>query len=76
MNISGVSDAFFGIVQTRNQFPILFDIVFPAQFQSWLDALAVISLDMYAVCAQHSTAFACAAMICFGIFLRHGVHCM
>jgi hypothetical protein len=25
----------------------LFDIVFPAVFQSWLDALAVISLDMY-----------------------------
>ena len=42
MHISGVSDAFCFV-----QFPVIFDIVFPEIFQSWLDALAVISLDMY-----------------------------
>jgi hypothetical protein len=29
-------------------FPLLFDIAFPALFQDWLDALAVLSLDLYA----------------------------
>ena len=32
---------------------MLFDIVFPAVFQSWLDALAVISLDMYTFVGIH-----------------------
>ena len=26
---------------------VLFDIAFPAIFQSWLDALSVLSLDLY-----------------------------
>ena len=36
--------------QILTQFPVLFDIVFPQVFQDWLDALAVISLDV-----SHST---------------------
>ena len=35
------------------QFPVLFDIVFPAVFQTWLDALAVLSLDMYTFVGIH-----------------------
>ena len=40
--------------QILTQFPVLFDIVFPKIFQSWLDALAVLSLDMYTVCPNLS----------------------
>ena len=32
---------------------MLFDIVFPAVFQTWLDALAVLSLDMYTFVGIH-----------------------
>ena len=32
--------------QILTQFPVLFDIVFPSIFQDWLDALAVLSLDI------------------------------
>jgi hypothetical protein len=28
-------------------FPLLFDIAFPVLFQDWLDALAVLSLDLW-----------------------------
>ena len=48
--------------QILTQFPILFDIVFPLSFQSWLDSLAVISLDLYTFvgihCAGKGLAFA------------------
>ena len=42
--------------QILTQFPILFDIVFPLSFQSWLDSLAVISLDLYTFVGIHCAA--------------------
>ena len=34
----------------------MFDIVFPLSFQSWLDSLAVISLDLYTFVGIHCAA--------------------
>jgi hypothetical protein len=33
--------------QILTQFPVLYEISFPSIFQSWLDALSVLSLDLY-----------------------------
>jgi hypothetical protein len=41
----------------------LFDIVFPLSFQSWLDALAVISLDLYTFVGIHCAAQASACAL-------------
>ena len=49
--------------QILTQFPILFDIVFPLSFQSWLDALAVISLDLYTFVGIHCAAQASACAL-------------
>ena len=38
------------------QFPILFDIAFPSVFQAWLDALAVLALDVYKFAGIHCLA--------------------
>ena len=42
--------------QILTQFPILFDVVFPKLFQDWLDALAIISLDLYTFVGIHCAA--------------------
>ena len=44
------------VSQILTQFPVLFDIVFPSSFQDWLDALAVISLDLYTFVGIHCPA--------------------
>ena len=44
------------VSQILTQFPVLFDIVFPSSFQDWLDALAVISLDLYTFVGIHCAA--------------------
>jgi hypothetical protein len=41
------------VSQILTQFPILFDIVFPLSFQSWIDSLAIISLDLYTFVGIH-----------------------
>ena len=42
--------------QILTQFPVLFDIAFPSIFQDWLDALAVLSLDLYTFLGIHCVA--------------------
>jgi hypothetical protein len=42
--------------QVLTQFPVLYDIAFPSVFQSWLDALSVLSLDLYTFVGIHCVA--------------------